>query len=394
MDALLKEPKPDLKPAGLKRAALDALAWWDVNRRDLPWRKTVDGRRDPYRVWLAEVLLQQTTAAAAAPYFETFVKRWPTVFALAAAPIEEVLAAFAGLGYYARARNLSTCAKAVAARGGRFPETALELRRLPGVGEYIASAVAAIAFGEHVAPVDGNIARVLARVLAVPTPIAKAKGKIGKLALKMTPAERPGDFAEALMDIGAMLCRPRKPECPRCPLNDVCLARASRAPEKFPPRAPKPSRPVRRGIVFFARRPDGAFATRRRDLNGLLGGMLELPGLMAADADRIAAAKPPFKARWRLLPETLTHAFTHFVLKLQVMAAEVGPDIGPSGALIFTPQERLETAGLSSAMVKAAKKAIKLLDNEAIDAAQGRERPLSTHGGERVRVRGCSGFSG
>ena len=241
----------------------NVLTWWDAHRRALPWRAPAGEAADPYRVWLSEILLQQTTASGAAPYFKNFVARWPDVEALAAAPLEAIMQAFAGLGYYSRARNLHACAKAIAERGGRFPQAEAELRALPGVGRYTAAAIAAIAFDAPTAPVDGNIARVLSRLQAFETPVAKNRSAIEAAARALTPASRPGDFAQAMMDIGATICRPRNPVCGECPLGEACAAARTPTPERFPPRALKKANAGRVGAAFYARRADGAFLARR-----------------------------------------------------------------------------------------------------------------------------------
>ena len=263
-----------------KRKAIVArtLAWWDRNRRALAWRARAGETPDPYRVWLSEVLLQQTTAQAATPYYQAFIAKWPRVEDLAAAPLEAVMSAFAGLGYYSRARNLHACAKEIARRGGQFPSEEAELRALPGVGAYTAAAIAAIAFGRQTAPVDGNIARILARLLALEEPIARARGEIAAAARALAPSRRAGDFAQALMDIGATLCRPRNPDCGSCPLAEDCAAFRAGTPEAYPRRAEAKPRPRRQGAVFFARRSDGAFLARRRPPHGLLASTVELPG--------------------------------------------------------------------------------------------------------------------
>ena len=269
----------DRARAALKRrgVAADALSWWDRHRRDLPWRARPGERPDPYRVWLSEVLLQQTTATGAAPYFLEFMRRWPTVEALAAAPLEEVMRVFAGLGYYSRARNLHACAKRIAARGGRFPGDEAALRELPGVGPYTAAAIAAIAFDKPAAPVDGNIARVVSRLGAFAVPIAANRAAIEVLANALTPLTRAGDYAQALMDIGATICRPAKPDCARCPLSRACLAARTASPESYPPRRERKPRPTRVGAAFYAERADGAFLARRRPPHGLLASTMELP---------------------------------------------------------------------------------------------------------------------
>ena len=219
-----------------KRKAIVArtLSWWDRHRRALVWRAPPGETPDPYRVWLSEVLLQQTTAQAAAPYYQAFIAKWPRVEDLAAAPIEAVVSAFAGLGYYSRARNLHACAREIARRGGRFPSEEADLRALPGVGAYTAAAIAAIAFGRQTAPVDGNIARILARLIALDQPIARARGEIEAAARMLAPSRRAGDFAQALMDIGATICRPRNPDCPSCPLAQDCAAFRTGEPAGLP----------------------------------------------------------------------------------------------------------------------------------------------------------------
>jgi A/G-specific adenine glycosylase len=308
-----------------KRKAIVArtLAWWDRCRRALVWRAEPAETPDPYRVWLSEVLLQQTTTQAATPYYQTFIARWPQVEDLAAAPLEAVMSAFAGLGYYSRARNLHACAKEIAVRGGQFPSEEASLRALPGVGAYTAAAVAAIAFGRETLPVDGNIARVLARLIALDEPIARARGQIAAAARALAPNARSGDFAQALMDIGATLCRPRNPACGACPLGEDCAAFRAGAPEAYPRRAKAKERPRRQGTVFFGRRSDGAFLARRRPPHGLLASTLELPGTPwtaegPGDGARNAA---PVAARWRPLPGRVGQAFTHFRLELTVQTA-------------------------------------------------------------------------
>ena len=359
-----------LKPRALPRRLL---AWWDAFRRELPWRAAAGETPDPYRVWLSEVLLQQTGAATAAPYFERFVKRWPRVEALAAASLDEVIAAFAGLGYYARARNLHACAREVARRGGEFPRDEAGLRALPGVGAYTAAAVAAIAFGARTAPVDGNVARVIARLYALEAPLAAARREIGDKAAALTPADRPGDFAQALMDLGATVCRPRGPDCSACPLRPACAAAARGEAEAYPRRARAKAKPTRAGAAFFAQRADGAFLARRRPPGGLLGATLELPGgaWEAAERADLGLAGAPFPARWRRLPGAVEQAFTHFALRLTVYAAEVGAAPPPSGGEIWVAPEDAAAAGFSSVMLKAIAQAGRFLASEAGAARRG-----------------------
>jgi len=315
------------------------LAWYDRHRRALPWRAPPGERGDAYRVWLSEVMLQQTTVKAVAPYYVRFLARWPDVRALAAAPVKEVLTTWAGLGYYARARNLHACARAVVERhGGEFPENEARLRALPGIGAYTAAAIAAIAFDAPATPVDGNIERVVARLHAVESALPAAKPEIVRLARALTPARRAGDFAQALMDLGATVCTPKNPACALCPWNDGCAGRRSGAAASYPRRAPKRDGALRRGAAFVARRADGFVLVRTRPSQGLLGGMTEVPtSAWSSDFDESAALKsaPRFGApvSWRKLPGVVRHVFTHFPLELVVFAAEVpAHESAPAGA--------------------------------------------------------------
>lgn len=304
------------------------LAWYDRERRTLPWRAAPGRTPDPYHVWLSEIMLQQTTVKAVAPRYAAFLRRWPSVQALAAAGLGEVLAAWAGLGYYARARNLHACAREVVARhGGTFPATEAGLRALPGIGAYSAAAIASIAFGARATPIDGNVERVVARLFAVTVPLPAAKPEIKALAEGLTPAERPGDFAQSVMDLGATLCTPRAPACGLCPLRPACRAYAQGLAARLPFRLARPERPTRRGTAFVAIRADGAVLLRTRPLRGLLGGMLEPPSSPwseGADGAGAADAHAPIAATWRLVPGRVAHTFTHFHLELEVWRAEVG----------------------------------------------------------------------
>jgi A/G-specific adenine glycosylase len=335
-----------------------ALAWWDANRRRLPWRAEPGEAIDPYRVWLSEVLLQQTTAQAVAPYFERFVAAWPRVEDLAAATPEAVISLFAGLGYYSRARNLHACAREIARRGGRFPKTEAELRALPGIGAYTAAAIAAIAFGEPAAPVDGNIARIVARLLALEAPLEKARATVAAAAAALVPPDRPGDFAQALMDLGATICRPLRPDCAACPLQKGCAALRSGAPEAFPRRLARKARPHRLGAAFFAQRDDGAFLARRRPPHGLLASTLELPGTRwtAPGPGESALQAAPARARWRRAAGHVEQAFTHFSLRLDIYVGAVGGP-PPDGHIWIAPGE-VATAGFSNLMRKAVKHAL------------------------------------
>ncbi len=343
-----------------KRKAIVArtLQWWDPGRRALAWRAEPGETPDPYRVWLSEVLLQQTTAQAATPYYQAFIAKWPAVEDLAAAPVDAVMSAFAGLGYYSRARNLHACAKEIARRGGRFPSEEADLRALPGVGAYTAAAVAAIAFNRQTGPVDGNIARVLARLIALEEPIARARGEIAAAARALAPSDRAGDFAQALMDIGATLCRPRNPACASCPLAQDCAAFRAGIPEAYPQRAEAKRRPRRQGAVFFARRPDGAFLARRRPPRGLLASTIELPGTpwTSKDTNSALTGAAPVVALWRRLPGEVEQAFTHFALSLTVYAAEFDGG-APTGCFWVAP-DAIRAVGFSSMMRKTVEHAL------------------------------------
>ena len=316
---------PPAPPASSVAAPL--LAWYDAERRDLPWRYGPGETPDPYRVWLSEIMLQQTTVKAVVPYFERFLKRWPTVKALAKAELDDVLAAWAGLGYYSRARNLHACAKAVvASHKGRFPRQEAKLLALPGVGPYTAAAVAAIAYGGRATPVDGNIERVMARLHAVETPLPRAKPELRALARAATPEARSGDFAQALMDLGATVCTPKRPSCLMCPLQSACRANAVGIAEKLPSRAAKPERPVRHAIAFVVLREDGHVLLRRRAEAGLLGGMLEVPSTAwgeAAATEHEAMRAAPVSTEWWPVTGVVSHTFTHFRLEAVVRRAVV-----------------------------------------------------------------------
>ncbi|AZO09206.1 A/G-specific adenine glycosylase [Mesorhizobium sp. M3A.F.Ca.ET.080.04.2.1] len=312
------------------------LAWYDAHHRDLPWRVTPGAfargaRPDPYRVWLSEVMLQQTTVEAVKAYFRTFVEKWPTVEALAAAPAEDVMKAWAGLGYYSRARNLKACADLLARQGGRFPDTETGLKELPGIGTYTAAAIAAIAFDRPAAVVDGNVERVISRLYSVETPLSEAKPEIRALVEDLVPDNRPGDFAQAMMDLGATICTPRRPRCMLCPLREDCSAILSGDPERFPVRLPKDDRPFRRGAAFVAERGDGAVLLRKRPEKGLLGGMTEVPTTAwTARADGATTTDAaPFPADWQRAGR-IAHVFTHFALELEVFHAHIKGD-APDG---------------------------------------------------------------
>lgn len=352
----------DLAGVGIADALL---AHYDIHARDLPWRiapqvRKTGVRPDPYRVWLSEVMLQQTTVAAVTGYFQRFTARWPTVEALAAAPAEDVLAAWAGLGYYARARNLIACARAVASEhGGRFPATEAGLRALPGVGDYTAAAVAAIAFDEPAAVVDANVERVVARLFAITTPLPTARAQIRARVADITPRDRPGDFAQAMMDLGATICTVRNPSCLLCPLARFCEARAQGIAESLPVKPPKKAKPQRTGTAFWIEQ-DGLVLLVERPGKGMLGGMRALPddGWSArGDGD----AMPPVTGQWQVVGAAVAHVFTHFSLQL-ALALYRGPQIDKVAIEnlngIWWPVEQIAEAGLPTLFAKAASIAI------------------------------------
>jgi A/G-specific adenine glycosylase len=305
------------------------LAWYDVHRRVLPWRAPppLKGekpkRADPYRIWLSEIMLQQTTVQAVGAYYRKFLERWPDVKALAAAKEDDVLAAWAGLGYYARARNLHAAAKMVAATGGKFPLTAEGLRALPGIGAYTSGAIAAIAYDEKQAAMDANAERVIARLYAVRTPMPKAKAELYDHAQALVPA-RAGDFAQGLMDLGSAICTPRRPACGNCPLSADCLARKRGIQELLPVKAPKIAKPLKRGAAFVVSDRSGAVLLVRRPDKGLLAAMLEPPlGPWSEKfpSAKAALAQAPFASDWKKRPGIVRHGFTHFELEIEVYAA-------------------------------------------------------------------------
>jgi A/G-specific adenine glycosylase len=337
--------------------AAAVLAWYDRNRRELPWRAQPGEAPDPYRVWLSEIMLQQTTVAVAGRYFAAFLDRWPTLGTLAEASLDEVLAAWAGLGYYARARNLHACARMVVLdHGGRLPASEAALAALPGIGPYTAAAIAAIAYDIPAVAVDGNVERVMARLEAIETPLPDAKPAIRAAAARLSPGQRPGDFLQGLMDLGALVCTPRRPNCRACPLAEHCAGRSSGAPERLPRKRRRAAKPTRFGACFFAERGDGAVLLRRRPERGLLGGMLEFPSTewgLEPPVDPLAAA--PLKAGWQPVPGRVEHSFTHFDLVLTVHAARIGVAVGgrdPSWRWI--PVGTLDQAALPGVMRKVA----------------------------------------
>ncbi len=312
----------EMNEAAARRIGAALLAWYDAQACALPWRRRDGGRPNPYHVWLSEIMLQQTTVPTVEKRFPAFVARWPTVADLAAASEEAVLAAWAGLGYYARARNLLACAREIMQRhGGRFPEDVAALKRLPGIGDYTAAAIAAIAFGMPVMPVDGNVERVVARLFAVTAPLPGARATIKRCAQGLVPQERPGDFAQAMMDLGRLVCRPRSPRCGRCPLASLCRGRAQGIAADLPRKAARKERPVREGTVFIIRREDGALLFRRRPRQGLLGGLWELPSQGWDGQPPLWRDHTPFGLPTVALNVPVRHVFTHFELHLVIRQA-------------------------------------------------------------------------
>jgi A/G-specific adenine glycosylase len=329
-------------------AAHALLAWYDAHARALPWRAPPGtSAPDPYRVWLSEIMLQQTTVAAVGPYFAKFTRAWPTVADLAAADEAELMAAWAGLGYYARARNLIACARAVMAdHGGRFPDSEEGLRALPGIGAYTAAAIAAIAFGRRAVVVDANVERVVTRLFACGEPLPNARPRIRELTDSITPDARAGDFAQAMMDLGATVCTVRNPRCGSCPLGAGCEARAEGNAEAYPVKPPRKAKPRRKGIAYWLE-SDGAVLLVRRPGKGMLGGMRALPGGAWGDD---AEATPPLGADWRPIG-TVEHVFTHFALSLDVMATHL-PGRPIEGE--WWPVDRIGEAGLPTLYARAA----------------------------------------
>ena len=316
------------------------MRWYAVDKRRLPWRAEAGEIADPYRVWLSEIMLQQTTVAAVKPYFETFTTRWPSVEALAAADEAEVMRAWAGLGYYARARNLIACAREVVARGGAFPADEAALLKLPGIGGYTAAAVAAIAFGKRAVVVDGNVERVVSRLFAVAEPLPGSKPRLRELADTLTPDDGAGDFAQAMMDLGATICTPRSPDCARCPVAQWCAARAEGRPEAYPVKAKKTAKPRREWTAYWLE-SDGKVLLVRRPGRGLLGGMLALPVEAPADCPWEEAG-------------AVEQVFTHFALTMTVLCGEDAAKIDGE----WWPVAQIEEAGLPTVFAKAARRAL------------------------------------
>ncbi len=319
-------------PSTTSPQSRELVTWYDCHRRDLPWRAAPGQVGDPSAIWLSEIMLQQTTVPTVGPYYRAFLERWPTVTDLAAADLDDVLGMWSGLGYYARARRLYQCAQIVAAdHGGRFPSSEAELLRLPGIGPYTAAAIAAIAFGARAVVVDGNVERVISRLFAVTDSLPPAKKIIRRHVDGLTPEARAGDFAQAMMDLGATVCTPRNPACTICPWRNECQGRLQGNAEDLPNFVPKKARPQRHGLAFWVERRDGAVLLRRRPEEGLLGGMLEVPSTPWRDETWSldeALSHAPLKADWRLMEGVVRHGFTHFALDFRVAAASVGSGEG------------------------------------------------------------------
>ena len=340
------------------------LAWYDRHRRKLPWRAAAGARSDDYGVWLSEIMLQQTTVKAVAPYYTRFLTRWPNVQSLARAPLNDVLKLWAGLGYYARARNLHACAQAVVARhAGRFPATEQELRALPGIGPYTAAAIVAIAFDRRAVAIDGNVERVMTRLFAIDEQLPAAKPEIKRLAETLLPPNRSGDFAQALMDLGATICTPKNPACALCPWNNACITRARGDAETFPRKAPKAEGQLRRGAAFVVTRSDGAMLLRTRPPKGLLGGMTEVPNsAWTKDFDEKTALKfagnlslrqkPKGRIVWRRVPGFVRHTFTHFPLELVTYTAQVAARTPAPTGMRWVARDDITSEALPSVMRK------------------------------------------
>ncbi len=332
-------------PNDLPSMSVLMLDWYDSHRRRLPWRSDPGVAADPYHVWLSEIMLQQTTVATVGPYFRDFLEKWPSVMDMAAADLDDILHAWAGLGYYARARNLHKCARVVAEEhDGVFPDTEEGLIALPGIGRYTASAVAAIAFGRRAVVVDGNVERVMARLFDIDVPLPVSKPELTDLADSCTPDERAGDYAQSVMDLGATICTPRSPKCTICPVISLCKGRDRAA--DLPRKMPKKVKPTRIGTAFWVERPDGAILFRRRPEKGLLGGMMEVPSTEWKDratlaTDENGAPDPPVPLKSeKNMPGIVRHTFTHFHLELTLVKGLVAgmPDPGPSGRWVMPDQ--------------------------------------------------------
>lgn len=337
--------------------AVKLLHWYDRNARVLPWRAVSPSRMDPYKVWLSEIMLQQTTVAAVKDYFLKFTRLWPIVHALAAAPLDDVLKAWAGLGYYARARNLHTCAKTIVADfGGKFPHDIDQLLKLPGIGPYTAGAIAAIAFDKPFAAVDGNVERVISRLDAIEIPLPQSKPQIKIRAQSLMLPERAGDFVQALMDLGATICTPKNPNCLICPWTDDCDGRKQNIAATLPRKLAKKAIPTRKGHAYFVQNNRGEVLLRRRVEKGLLGGMTEVPGSDWTTVQPEFA--PPIKAKWKKRPGIVEHTFTHFHLEVMVWVAENVEAELPEDSYRWVPLPDVEGEALPTVMRKIVARAL------------------------------------
>jgi A/G-specific adenine glycosylase len=355
----MKTRNPDIAEATIefvpdKRPQPTALLdWYDRHRRVMPWRSLPGQLPDPYHVWLSEIMLQQTTVATVKGYFDAFLARWPRVQDLATADLDQVLTAWAGLGYYARARNLHRCAQAVVAQyDGTFPSDEAGLLELPGIGPYTAAAIAAIAFDRPATILDGNVERVISRIHRVATPLPKAKEELRALAAQLTPVQRPGDYAQAIMDLGATICTPTRPKCVLCPWRLDCAGFAAGDAETYPRKLAKAERPIRHGVAFWMMNERGEIALRRRPEKGLLGGMMEIPSTewrQSGWEDAEAFALAPAQAAWQPMMGEVRHVFTHFELRLRLVSARPRK---PISDIVWVPVERLDDYALPTVMRK------------------------------------------
>ena len=351
-------PKLIPDPISVRRRLLE---WYDINGRDLPWRYKKNLNPDPYHVWLSEIMLAQTTVTVVKGYFKNFINRWPTLVDLADAKLGDVLHEWQGLGYYARARNLHKSAQIISKElGGRFPDTELALKQLPGVGDYTAAAIAAIGFNKLATPVDANIERVTARLFAITDVLPKGRARIIEHASVLTPKFRPGDFAQAMMDLGSSICNTKIPECNICPLNSDCIAAKKGKPERYPIKVAKKKRQVRHGMVFWGVRSDGKVMIRLRPQIGLLGGMTEFPSTdWRENVWNLAEAKKqaPIRGHWRQLDGKICHAFSHFHLELIVLIAEINikNDMREARGLLWSTPAQFSKHALPTLMKKVAK---------------------------------------
>ncbi len=333
----------------------ELLAWYDRHAREMPWRVGPEDRAagvlpDPYRVWLSEVMLQQTTVAAVRDYFLRFTTRWPSVQALASAPDDQVMGEWAGLGYYARARNLLKCARVVTDEyDGTFPNTYDALLKLPGIGPYTAAAISAIAFDRPETVLDGNVERVMSRLYDIHDPLPGSKPVLKERAALLTPNSRPGDYAQAVMDLGATICTPKSPACGICPLRDPCLARMAGTQADLPRKTAKKPKPTRYGHIYIAQAANGDLLMERRPDIGLLGGMLGWPGSDWTDAPE---SSPPFSAEWQQLSGEVRHTFTHFHLILRIWTASLPQGLPPNDLLVVE-KHRFQPSDLPTVMRKA-----------------------------------------